>query len=260
MIFGISGNFKGHLGQVNKGNNNIDIPGCIFPIYAKGMDGYLSVYPVSEDYLRITNDYNYQIEPEISLFFDVQYKDGKVVNLSATHYTLFNDCSIRSNDIKKISLKKNWGTCSKGAYLKPIPLCSYAEDSELENLRIVSFVKRNNVLHQYNEDCSTKEYTFKYDTLLSWIKDTINSQEETEVKDDLINILESCDFPETIQIAIGATRYTDFGKDNFLKNGDEVFILLYKDGQYDKEEIEKIVNNYDLDKENIVNIYQKVII
>ena len=260
MILGISGNFKGHLGQVNNEDNGIDLPKCIFPIYVKGMNSYLSIYPVSEEYLRITEDYDYQIEPEISLFLNVEYRDGKVNNIVVTHYTLFNDCSIRNRNIKKISKKKNWGYCSKGAYSKPISLCAYSENSELERLRIVSFIKRENNIHQYNEDCSIKEYTLQYNKLLSWIKNTINNQEETEEKDNLINLLKTCEYPKNIQVAIGATRYTDFGKNNFLKPGDEVIILLYEEGKYNEKHIEKIVTNCYLDKEDIVTIYQKVVL
>lgn len=260
MILGISGNFKGHLDPLNQEDNDVDIPRCMFPIYAKGIGGYLSVYPVSKEYLRITNSYNYQIEPEISLFLDVKYENGKVFSLNATHYTLFNDCSIRNDNIKRIALKKNWGKCSKGAYLKAIPLLSYSEGSALEKLRIVSFLKRDNVLHQYTEDCAITEYTFKYEKLLSWIKETINNQEETEVKDNLINMLRTCHFPESIQVAIGATRYTDYGKENFLKHGDEVFILLYENDKYDKEKIEQIIVDDRLGMVDIVNICQKVIL
>lgn len=260
MILGISGNFKGHLGQVHGNDTGIDEPKCIFPIFCNGAQSPLNIYPVSDKYLQITDEYNYQIEPEIALFLDVEYKEGVISTIDVTHYTLFNDCSIRSGNISKISEKKNWGQYSKGAHLKPIPIHSYDKSSGLDRLRIVSYIKRDNVFHQYNEDCSVREYTFQYDDLLSWITTTINNQKESDTHDNILGLIKNSQFPKQIQIAIGATRYTEFGSKNFLKSGDEVIIAMYDENQHKPQDVHDIITKNDISNHDIVCLCQQVFI
>ncbi len=115
---GIAGNFAGHLEQAGEATDFIDVevndphqPKALFPLYVPSeVESFLSVYPFSHEYIIPPNDAdNLQIEPEVALVCDVEYKDGKVVSLKPIKFGAFNDCSIRKPNAIKISEKKNWG-------------------------------------------------------------------------------------------------------------------------------------------------------
>ncbi len=259
MILGISGNFKGHLQQTSNTDKKNGLPGCIFPIYARSQKNKnYSTYPINKEYLLIEPDKNYQIEPEICITLSVSYENSKIKELKATHYTLFNDFSIRDENVKKISAKKNWGNSCKGMADKKIPIISFDRNSEFNKLRIASYIIRDENFYEYTEDCSVQEYTYNYDELLAWIRNTINSQLENEIKDNILSIIEENNYPQEIDIAIGATRYTPYGKSNFSKENDTVIIVLYSEGEHSKFDIKKMIYNQDLDHENLVFIRQKI--
>ncbi|MBR6834629.1 MAG: hypothetical protein IKM72_01320, partial [Oscillospiraceae bacterium] len=64
--------------------------------------------------------------------------------------------------------------------------------------------------------------------------------------------------PERILVSIGATRYTEFGKTNFLTYGDHSVVVLYPASEYSSDEIEKMVLENDLEKEDISYLDQVV--
>ena len=60
-------------------------------------------------------------------------------------------------------------------------------------------------------------------------------------------------------VSIGATRYTDFGKENFLQKGDEAVVVLYPEDKYKGEEITGFVQNADYSKTDISFLVQKIV-
>ena len=61
-------------------------------------------------------------------------------------------------------------------------------------------------------------------------------------------------------ISIGATRYTEFGEHNFLKNGDISLVVLYPEDVYTYEEILRRAERDNLEEDNISVLAQQVIL
>ena len=116
--FGVAGNFTGHLEQageaadfknVKTAENNA--PKALFPTYIPGNDGttpeFLHVFPFSsESIIFPKGEEKLQIEPECAVLFKVKWLEGKALSLSPVAFGASNDCSIRKEGAKKISLKK----------------------------------------------------------------------------------------------------------------------------------------------------------
>ncbi|MCG3720013.1 DUF5718 family protein, partial [Aliarcobacter butzleri] len=60
-----------------------------------------------------------------------------------------------------------------------------------------------------------------------WMVEKINTQEDCGPLEELGQFLKDAHKAKGILIAAGATAYTDFGKKNFLKKGDEIFVYVY---------------------------------
>jgi hypothetical protein len=134
---------------------------------------------------------NAQVEPEIAVLFDIIYNDdNKVTDLVAQKFTTFNDCTIRKEGAKKISEKKSWGINSKGIGNKWITIYFYTK-------------------------------------LKMWLIDKMNTQEDFGPLEDIAAHLKACDYPEQTLISIGATAYAEFGEKNYLKSGDNVYVVAY---------------------------------
>ena len=127
---------------------------------------------------------------------------------------------------KKISLKKNWGKCSKGFSSALIPLANFESGSILDDYRIASYLIRGNQIFVYGEDSAIKSYSYIYEKLSQWLKDNI------------YEYLKEAGFPKNLMISIGATRYTDFGEHNFLQNDDKACVILYPQSKFSAGEIE----------------------
>ena len=61
-------------------------------------------------------------------------------------------------------------------------------------------------------------------------------------------------------ISIGATRYTDFGKNNFLQANDKSVVILYPSSKYTDEEILAIVKNQDYSHKDISLLCQDIVL
>ena len=61
-------------------------------------------------------------------------------------------------------------------------------------------------------------------------------------------------------ISIGATSYTDFGENNYLKIADECFVFIYDSNKYTLNEIEQFVVNDDTSKKENISILKQTII
>merc|ERR1711879_575804 len=99
----------------------------------------------------------------------------KVERLIPRRVAAFNDCSIRALDgASKLSMKKNWGFGSKGISLRSFPIDSFSKGSFVDNLVIVSYMKRGKHICQYSVHAPARNYLMFHEPLLRWIVDQIN--------------------------------------------------------------------------------------
>ena len=233
---GVAGNFAHHLEQAGelKDFENVvtaepDAPKGIFPFYLPLSESFLGLYSIGTDKLNLPEyEANAQVEPEIAVLFDIIYNDKhEVTDLIAQKFTTFNDCTIRKEGAKKISEKKSWGVNSKGIGDKWIAIDKFEAGGVMDRYHLCSFVKRDGVLHPYGVDAPLLGYSYFYGKLKTWLIDKMNTQEDFGPLEDIAKHLKDCAYPEQALISIGATAYAEFGENNYLKTGDEVYVLAY---------------------------------
>ena len=264
---GVAGNFTGHLEQAREAHDfqKIEVkeeiqPKAIFPFYFPNLkESFLSTYPISSSEIILPDTpYDIQIEPEVAIICDIQYQKNKVTKIIPQYFGAYNDCSIRRPDALKISHKKNWGASSKGLSDQLIKIDSFTNEGELNHFAICSFHKTNNKLHQYGENSNVANYSYNNEKLLDWVMDRLNNQTDIGPAENMANYLEESQYPEHCIIAIGATRYTDYGQSHFLKAGDTSIVVVYDKREYSENEIIASIHNekYELDKASF--LVQKV--
>lgn len=263
---GVAGNFTGHLEQAGEANDFADVvvtdekaPKGLFPFYVPMQsEHFLAHYPLSsKEIIRPTDNANIQIEPEVALICDIEYENNKVKTITPRAFTAYNDCSIRK-PAEKISLKKNWGPNTKGISDQLIPIDSFSPDGIMDSYRIACYILRDGILHPYGIDSNISNYSYFYQTLLDWITDKMNHQEEQGPLESISELLKASHYPEQTIISIGATRYTEFGEHTFLQKDDEIFVILYNESIHDIKSVEKsITHNEDLEND-ISILHQKV--
>lgn len=268
--FGVAGNFTGHLEQAGEASDfkNMKVedataPKAIFPTYIpgakEGVPEFLSVFPFDpETILYPADQKKLQIEPECAVIFEAEWDGTTLKSLKAVAFGASNDCSIRREGAKKISLKKNWGRCSKGFSAHAIPLSSFDENSVINDYRIASFLVRDGKVYPYGEDSAVKDYSYIYGRLMNWMLDKFNNQQDEGPAENINAYLNAAGRPERILVSVGATRYTEFGETNFLTYGDHSVVVLYPASEYSSDEIEKMVLENDLEKEDISYLDQVV--
>ncbi|MBP1567378.1 MAG: GIY-YIG nuclease family protein [Oscillospiraceae bacterium] len=268
--FGVAGNFTGHLEQAGEASDfknmkveDASAPKAIFPTYIpgakEGVPEFLSVFPFDpETILYPADQKKLQIEPECAVIFEAEWDGTTLKSLKAVAFGASNDCSIRREGAKKISLKKNWGRCSKGFSAHAIPLSSFDENSVINDYRIASFLVRDGKVYPYGEDSAVKDYSYIYGRLMNWMLDKFNNQQDEGPAENINAYLNAAGRPERILVSIGATRYTEFGETNFLTYGDHSVVVLYPASEYSSDEIEKMVLENDLDREDISYLNQIV--
>jgi hypothetical protein len=247
ICLGVAGNFANHLeqaGEVKDFENVItdepDAPKGIFPFYLPGSKSFLGLYPIGKDTLNLQNhEVNAQVEPEIAVLFDIIYnEEKKVVDLIAKRFTTFNDCTIRKDGAKKISEKKSWGANSKGIADRWIEIDKFSSGGIMDHYRLCSYVKRDGVLHAYGVDAPLRGYSYFYEKLKNWIVEKINKQKDFGPLEDIAFYFADCNYPKQTLVSIGATAYEEFGENNYLQSGDEVYIIAY-DERYDISNLDK---------------------
>ena len=228
IYLGIAGNFTDHLKQageladfVNIKTAEADAPKGLFPFFIPNAKNFLSINPLSHNTIILKPGQTLQVEPEIALFCELTYENNQVTKITPTHFTAFNDCSIRQTDAPKISLKKNWGPASKGLAKEWIPY------EEINEYRLTSYLKRDDQLIQYGEDSALKDYSYFGEKLLNWIKNQLNTQKDEGPLENLPALIELSNYPKTALIAIGATRYTEIGEKTFLQKDNEISVITY---------------------------------
>ena len=145
-----------------------------------------------------------QAEPELALFTELEWVEGRVARVRPVAFTAYNDASIRK-PAPKISVKKNWGADTKGFASEIVPIDTLSVGGPLDRYRLVSFLVRDGVLHDYGEDSPLPGYGLFHDELLEWIADRLNTQADHGPLEHLAGLL--TDQP-TRAVFGGATTYT----------------------------------------------------
>ena len=232
---GIAGNFAHHLEQAGEIEDFKDIvtddpnaPKGIFPFYLPNNNGFLGIYPISSKTLTLPINDDAQVEPEIVLLCDIVYDSNNYVSsIIPKAFSTFNDCTIRKEGAKKISHKKSWGNDSKGIATKFIDIDKFSKGGIMDNYHLASFVKRDSVLHEYGVDAPLLGYGYFYEKLLVWLVDKMNNQKDFGPLEDIAMHLRDSNYPKHALVSIGATAYASFGEKNYLKSGDEIYVLAY---------------------------------
>ncbi|HAO31290.1 MAG TPA: hypothetical protein DCQ43_08120 [Treponema sp.] len=276
--FGVAGNFTGHLEQAGEARDFANVktveanaPKALFPTYipiAQGMCIDENAVPVflhnfpfdSEKIIFPKGEQKIQIEPECALVCEVLWKAGRVVSLEPKAFAASNDCSIRKEGAKKISVKKNWGPSSKGFSSNAIDIDSYAPGGILDRYRIASFLVRSSDVFAYGEDSAVRDYSYIYAKLTDWIVDRLNFQQDEGPAENINAYLQHAGCPSQIMVSIGATRYTDFGEHNFLQCGDKAVVVLYPEDKYSSQEIAQRVKEGSLSAKDISALVQEVVV
>lgn len=269
--FGVAGNFTGHLEQAGEAGCFAGItaadenaPKGIFPTYIPNADGsvpgYLAVFPFDTDKIVFPRgEQKIQIEPECAVVFGVTWNGSKVAHITPEWFGASNDCSIRKEGAKKISMKKNWGRSSKGISENLIPVDAFESGGIIDGYRIASFLVRRNEVFAYGEDSPVRGYSYMYKRLADWTVEKLNSQQDEGPLENVGAYLNAAGRPEKIVLSIGATRYTEFGEHTFLQDGDESVVVLYQEDRYAPQSIAAMVADRTVshDKSNSV-LRQKI--
>ena len=249
--FAVAGNFAGHLGEAGEADEfsvikteDKNAPKGLFPFYIKGHDSFLGTYPISYDVLSTHNRESdkLQAEPEVALICDFIYKDRKVIDIIPKYFSAFNDCSLRIQDGNKLSTKKNWGINTKGISTDFIEIDNFSETGILSKYHLSSFIKRDGKIHNYGTISAVKSYSYFFIQLKDWMINKFNTQEDCGPLEELSQFMKNAKDAKGMLIAAGATAYSEFGKRNFLKKGDELFIYVYNARVYSHQ---NIINNID---------------
>ncbi len=264
--FGVAGNFTGHLEQAGEARDFLNIktvevnaPKALFPTYLpegnenKITPDFLHVFPFSSSKIIFPqNEEKLQIEPECAILCDLVWENDEIVNVLPKTFAASNDCSIRKEGAKKISIKKNWGPSSKGLSENQIEITgpsskghSFTKEGILNDYRIASFLVRDGKVNDYGEDSAVRDYSYVYEKLLSWITEKLNNQKDEGPAENIHQYLLESGKPEQVMVSIGATRYTDFGEHNFLAEGDRAVVVVYPEKKYNHSQIVTMVMNKD---------------
>ncbi|MGN1281682.1 MAG: DUF5718 family protein [Succinivibrio sp.] len=268
--FGVAGNFTGHLEQAGESVDFTNVktkeakaPKAVFPTFIPGKGevtpSYLRVFPFDSQNIDFPKgEKKLQIEPECAVVFDVTWKDGLVTELKPYAFGASNDCSIRKEGAKKISIKKNWGKSSKGFSDNALELDRFDETGVLQKYRIASFLVRDGVAHPYGEDSAVRDYSYIYETLIEWLIEKFNGQKDEGPAENISAYLKEAGYPQKIMVSIGATRYTEYGETNFLQNGDISVVVVYPEDRYSVQDIVNGVQNGTLNDPLVSILSQKV--
>ena len=249
--FAVAGNFANHLGEAGEADEfsvikteEKNAPKGMFPIYIKGHDSFLGTYPICDDIIE-THDRekdNLQVEAEVALICDFVYENEKVIDIIPRYFSAFNDCSLRFQDGNKLSTKKNWGINTKGISTDFIEIDNFSETGILSKYHLSSFIKRDGKIHNYGTISAVKSYSYFFTQLKDWMINKFNTQEDCGPLEELGQFMKNAKDAKGMLIAAGATAYSEFGKRNFLKKGDELFIYVYNARVYSHQ---NIINNID---------------
>jgi hypothetical protein len=234
--FGVAGNMTGHLEQAGEASDFVDVaaeagaPKGMFPYHVPGATTFLGVDPVSSDTLRLPEGDDaerVQCEPEVALLCALSWDGTTLTGIHPRAFTAYDDASIRK-PAAKISHKKNWGADSKGLGATSVALPDgLVPGCPLDRYHLVSFLRRDGVLHLYGEDSPVVSYGYFHERLTTWMHDRLASQTDGGPLEDLAAWLRVAGQPAEAVVGIGATRYTPFGADDRVRPGDVVTVVVY---------------------------------
>ena len=275
--FGVAGNFTGHLEQAGEAvdfknikTQDQNAPKAIFPTFiplkesaAKNnsvVPEFLTKYPFNCKKIIFPKDeVKLQIEPECAVIFDATWQNDTLTALKPVSFGASNDCSIRKQGAKKISEKKNWGACSKGFSDNQIETDGFEKGCILDDYRIASFLIRDNKVYAYGENSAVRDYSYIYKKLTDWMLEKFNGQKDEGPAEDIHSYLIEAGRPQKIMVSIGATRYTDWGENNFLQNNDKAVVVVYPESKYTPEQISKMAETGDFADRSISALVQTVV-
>tara|TARA_R110001592_G_scaffold16680_2_gene70855 strand:+ start:2594 stop:3457 length:864 start_codon:yes stop_codon:yes gene_type:complete len=269
---GIAGNSAGHLQQTGESNafaklDDPNKPQALFPFYVPhAQQDYLALMPYSADQLQLPKDpqAKVQMEPELALKCHLSYNAlGQLINLQPIAMTLINDATHRNAQVTKLAQKKNWGSASKGLANQEIKITDFTEAAQLERFRLCGFHQHNGQWHLCGEDVAVTEYSYFYQQLQQWIITQIQQQQAQALFHNIQDLLLEAGCPETILVAIGATRYSAYGEQHQLVSGDQTAIVLYDNNVFDINQIGSLLAQEkapaSLCNDNIMVLQQQVI-
>ena len=176
--FGVAGNFTGHLEQAGEAvdfanvvTKEANAPKAMFPTYIPGnsteVPEFLHTFPFECGKIIFpANEQKLQIEPECAIICCLEWDGENVVSVKPVAFGASNDCSIRKEGAKKISLKKNWGKASKGLSENLIAVDRFTAGGILDSYRIASFLVRDGIANVYGEDSPVSGYSYIYEKLI----------------------------------------------------------------------------------------------
>lgn len=248
-VFGVAGNFTGHLEQAGEASDFVAVkaswgrPKGMFPIYLPIHGHRLGTWPFSDEELALpATDADVQPEPEVAFRCTISYDKRGVTGIEPTAFAAFDDTSIRRPPAPKISLKKNWGPCSKGVSSEWLSLDRFDASGTLNHHRLTCFLMREGACIAYGEDSAIRDYSTIYGDLLGWMTDKLRSQHDHGPLEDLNALINLAGRPTEMILSIGATRYTDIGTGNFVRPGDEVVIVVYDELEWTPARVAHAVN------------------
>lgn len=275
--FGVAGNFTGHLEQAGEAADFKNVktleqnaPKAIFPTFlpkkeansasnASVIPDFLTIFPFDPKRIIFPKgEEKLQIEPECAIIFDATWQEDQLVELKPLSFGASNDCSIRKQGAKKISEKKNWGSCTKGFSENQIAAYGFESGCLLDDYRIASFLIRNGEVYDYGENSAVRDYSYIYKKLTDWMLDKFNNQQNEGPAEDIHSYLLAAGHPSRILVSIGATRYTTWGESNFLQNRDKAVVVVYPESKYTHEQIKKMAETGDFSDRSISALIQTV--
>lgn len=261
---GVAGNFTGHLEQAGEAKDFVhivteeaDAPKGIFPFYVPSHPSFLGTFPLSSSIIALPEGKQIQPEPEVALLCTLRYENDQIAAVMPDAFAAYNDCSIRA-DAPKISNKKNWGKNSKGLSSQLIEINTFAPGGVMDSYNLVCFLKRNGMYYEYGENSELKTYSYFYNKLLGWIVEKMNFQENQGPLENIHELLQQAQYPQHAIISIGATRYTQFGEQTYLQEGDEVFVIAYDRSVYNIQTLPQLLDNWQSLTEDISILHQVV--
>lgn len=269
---GIAGNSAGHLQQTGESQaftqfDDANKPQALFPIYVpQAQEHYLAVMPYSSHQLILPEDEQAkaQMEPEVALKLQATYSaDGQLIRLTPVAMTLVNDVTYRNASVTRLAQKKNWGRASKGLAAAEIQINDFSHAANLGSYRLCGFHQRDGLWQLAGEDVALTQYSYFYSELLQWLVEQIQQQQETGLFHNIQSLLTQANLPDTLLVAIGATRYSDYGQQHQLLSGDQTVVALYDSARYHFDEIEQqVMQQQDLTalcNEQLIFLQQQVI-
>ncbi|OYZ63644.1 MAG: hypothetical protein B7Y17_03980, partial [Sulfuricurvum sp. 24-42-5] len=152
-----------------------------------------------------------------------------------------------------------WGPSSKGIASTLFEIDRFENGGVMDTYRIASFLKRDGMTMRYGEDVELKGYSYFYEKLTQWMVNQINIQDDTGPLESIGSYLKNAELPTQAIISIGATRYTHFGETTFLKEGDEIVVVVYDNNLYCGNPILMMVNRGELNVPGVSALVQKVV-